>query len=244
MNNVMRKIFKKNPYQALEKAIGYSFRRRRLMETALVHRSFRHEHAEMNDDNERLEFLGDSALGLTTGAWLYKQYPKLPEGDLTRLRSQLISGKPLAQIGRNINLGAYLKLGRGEELTGGHERASNLENALEALVGAAYLDGGLAAVEKIFKKLLVPLAKQLNGPAWSDNPKGKLQEISQKQWHESPKYKVINQTGPQHAKIFRVRAELKNGAFGHGQGRTKRDAEAQAAIDTLRKLGITSDAHE
>jgi ribonuclease-3 len=238
MRNAMRNFFRPNPYRALEKAVGYSFRRRRLLETALLHRSFRHENEGIEDDNERLEFLGDSALGLAAGAWLYRRFPDLQEGDLTRLRSQITSGKPLAQLGRELGLGAYLKLGRGEQLTGGQDRASNLENALEALIGAAYLDGGMAAVEKIFKKLLVPLAEPLGDTAWEDNPKGKLQEVSQKRWRVSPKYRVLGQDGPPHAKIFRVRAELKNGAHGQGQGRTKRDAEAQAAADALRKLGV------
>ena len=151
------KSFFHNPHRALERKLGYAFRSRVLLATALMHRSHRYEATGIDADNQRLEFLGDSAFGLVATEYLFKAHETLQEGSLTCLRSRLTSGKALAQIGRSIGLGEYLKLGKGERMSGGQQRASNITDAMEAILGAAYLDRGLKAVEKIFLKLFIPL---------------------------------------------------------------------------------------
>ena len=133
----------KHPYRKLERSIGYSFRKRKLLETALIHRSFRFETEGIDSDNQRLEFLGDAVLGFVAGAFVYKRFASKQEGFLTSLRSQIISGKALAEIATKLKLGEYLQVGKGEAKSGGRCRASTLADALEAVIGAAYLDGGI-----------------------------------------------------------------------------------------------------
>jgi ribonuclease-3 len=218
-----------NPYKVLEKSIGYRFRDKSLLERALMHRSFRFEHDGINSDNQRLEFLGDAVLGLATAAYLFNTYLDKPEGDMTSLRSRVTSGKALAEVARKIELGDFLKMGRGEERSGGRDRASTLEDAMEAIIGAAWLDGGSRATDKIFKTLFVPHIMSLNGDVWADNPKGKLQEMVQACWKVSPEYSVIRREGPPHAAVFYVEVRLPDGKKATGSARSKQAAEADAA---------------
>lgn len=230
-----------NPYRPLEKNLGYSFRKKSLLATALLHRSLRFERTEQQEDNQRLEFLGDAALALVSGDYLFKNYPRLREGDLTKLRSRLTSGKALAQIGQSVQLGGWIQLGKGERKSGGHQRPSNITDALEAVIGAAYLDGGLRAVERIFKKLFLALMDGIQSPEmFEDNPKGRFQEIAQGRWRTNPHYRVVRQSGPAHARIFYVNVEIKGAVMGSGEGAAKRDAEQNAAQHALAKLGITA----
>ncbi len=231
----LRALFS-NPYRSLERKLGYSFRSRELLAMALMHRSYRYEVTGVDADNQRLEFLGDSALGLVAGEYLFKAHETLQEGALTCLRSRLTSGKALAQIGRSIGLGEYLKLGKGERMSGGQHRASNVTDAMEAILGAAYLDHGLRAVERIFLKLFIPLIEIEPDDAWSDNPKGQLQVVAQRRWQANPRYQVVGQEGPSHSKIFTVHALIKGRHLGTGRGATKRDAEQQAAGHALQQL--------
>ena len=228
--------FRKHPYANLEKTIGYSFKKRKLLEMALVHRSYRFENDNVINDNQRLEFLGDAVLGFITAFYFYKKFPDREEGGLTTLRSQLTSGKALAKLAADIHLGEYIKMGKGEKKAGGERRSSNLEDAIESLIGSVYLDGGLKAVQKIFKKIFIPLSNSLSDDMWADNPKGKLQEYSQKRWRGSPQYMIIHKHGPAHAIIFTVEARLNNGVKGTGSGANKREAEVQAAINVLKRL--------
>jgi len=223
----------RNPYRPLEKSIGYKFRRRRHLETALTHRSFRFESEESLFDNQRLEFLGDAALGLVTAHRLFEQYPGFEEGDLTRVRSRLTNLKTLAVLAARVDLGTSLKLGRGEHQSGGQQRTSNLGDALEAVIGAAFLDGGLKAVEKIFKKLFAPEVEPAVNDRWTDNPKGALQEIAQRRLHISPRYRITHEEGPAHSKIFTVEVLLNGETVGSGKGLNKRDAEMEAARAAL-----------
>lgn len=226
-----------NPYRKLEKALGYSFRKKNLLATALMHRSFRFERGGKLEDNQRLEFLGDAALSLVAGDYLYKTFPDLREGDLTMHRSHLTSGKMLAQIGQGIQLGDWLQLGKGEQKSGGHRRPSNITDAFEAVIGAAYLDGGIKAVTRIFNRLFLFLTKEVEGTdPLKDNPKGLLQEIAQQKWRANPHYRVISQTGPAHERTFFVQAEIRGAVMGSGHGHTKRAAEQSAAQDALNKL--------
>ncbi len=226
----------RNPYRPLEKKLGYRFGRRRHLETALTHRSFRFESEGVSTDNQRLEFLGDAALGLVTGAHLYEQFPDFQEGELTRIRSHLTNSKTLARIAAQIDLGAFLRLGRGEQQSGGQQRSSNLGDALEAVIGAAYLDGGIRAVTKIYKKLFVAEVHPATRNPGIDNPKGALQEVSQRRWKSSPRYRILREDGPPHAREFTVEVLLNGEPAGTGRGPNKREAEMEAARRALETL--------
>lgn len=227
------------PYRKLEKAIGYRFWRRARLEQALTHPSYRHEVDPALSDNQRLEFLGDAALGLVCAAMLYKAYPGAPEGDLTKLRSLLTSTKALADVAARVGLGAYLKLGKGELMSGGRERPTILADALEAVIGAAYLDGGLRAVERIGRALFDPGIRDLRQAVSTDNPKGELQEWAQARNAGNPRYVVTREQGPPHQRIYTVDVRIGNTVAGTGRGPNKRDAETQAAVDALARRGDT-----
>jgi ribonuclease-3 len=220
----------------LEKKLGYRFSRRRHLETALTHRSFRFESTGIDSDNQRLEFLGDAALGLLTGAYLFEKFPDFQEGDLTRVRSQLTNTKTLARIAASIDLGAFLRLGRGEQQTGGQHRSSNLGDSLEAIIGGAFVDGGLRAVKKIFHKLFAPEVESAVHDIWGENPKGALQETSQRRWKAGPRYRTIKEEGPAHERVFTVEAMINGQVVGTGHGLNKRAAEMDAARQAM--LGL------
>ena len=226
-----------NPNKALEKAIGYRFRTSELLITALTHRSFRYEAHGVEFDNQRLEFLGDAVLGFVAGAYLFDRHVEKAEGHLTTMRSRITSGRALARIASSILLGDYIMVGRGEERSGGRARTSNLADALESVIGAAYLDRGVKAVEKIFKKLFVPLLEECGEDVWGDNPKGRLQEWSQRHHKKSPVYRVTRQRGPSHAREYTIEVLINGEPMGTGAGRNKRVAEANAAEKALTGLG-------
>ncbi|MBM4142495.1 MAG: ribonuclease III [Lentisphaerae bacterium] len=226
-----------NPYRALEKSIGYRFRRRRWLEAALTHRSYRSENPSVEVDNQRLEFLGDAVLGFLTAAYLHEHFQECREGDLTAFRSRTNSGRAFAEIAGAIDLGAYMRMGRGEEKCGGRRRESTLADAFEAVVGAVYCDGGVSGAQRVFKRLLMPLLVALDGDVWVDNPKGKLQEVSQRRWRSAPQYKVVRRDGPPHASIFTVEAIVGGRVRGTGKGPSKQDAESDAALAALRRIG-------
>jgi len=228
-----------NPYRELERSIGYRFRDRSLLTAALLHRSFRFEHPQRNTDNQRLEFLGDAVLGMATAAYLFSTHADKLEGEMTTLRSQVTSGKALAHTARDINLGDFLEMGKGEERSGGRKRASNLADALEAVIGAAWVDGGSRATDKIFKTLFQPRIEALSGDVWEGNPKGQLQEITQARWKESPEYCLLSTEGPPHAAIFNVEVLLPDGNVAAGSARSKQAAEAAAARAALAILKST-----
>ncbi len=226
----------RRPYRALEKALGYKFRRQHRLELALTHPSFRFETLGVESDNQRLEFLGDAALGLVSAAYLFEHYPEFQEGQLTQVRSHLTNTRTLARIAAAILLGNYLKLGRGEQLSGGQHRSSTLSDALEAIIGAAYIDGGLRAVEKIFGKLFEAEIQPGLIEEWTDNPKGALQELCQREWHTSPRYRTIREEGPAHSRTFTVEVSVNGTVHGTGEGANKREAETVAARAALRQL--------
>jgi ribonuclease-3 len=229
---------RKNPYRELERRLGYGFGKRRFLETALTHRSFRFENEGINVDNQRLEFVGDAALGFAAAAYLYGKFRSEDEGVLTSFRSQITSGKALAGLGKEIDLGAFLRMGKGEEQSGGRKRSSNLADAMEAVIGAAYLDGGMKAVNRIFKKVFVPRLTRLSGDVWAGNPKGRLQEYCHHKWQKGPKYSVVSREGPPHALVFTAEVVLGNGTKARGKGSNKQEAEAHAARAALKKLGL------
>lgn len=232
----MLSVLRNNPYRELERALGYRFRDRSLLEQALVHPSYRYETDGVEADNQRLEFLGDAVLGMLTASYLYDAHPGKPEGDLTSLRSQMTSGRALAALGSEIGLGEYLKIGRGEERSGGRKRASNLTDAVEALIGAAWRDGGMKAAEKVVRRLVLPAAAGLESGGASVNPKGRLQELAQARWKQSPVYALTATEGPAHEASFTVEVRLPDGGCWTGQGQGKRAAETAAARAALTAL--------
>ena len=226
-------------YRAIEKKLGYRFRRRSRLDAALTHPSFRHETKDVEEDNQRLEFLGDAALGLVAAADLYRTHRDEDEGGLTDLRSRLVSRDALARLGRELDLGPHLRLGRGEELSGGRERDSTLGDAVEAVIGAVYLDGGIKGVEKVYRKQWADL-RETDTPTPLENPKGRLQELCQQRWKENPAYRITQEQGPSHNRIYTATVSIRRQHYGTGQGPNKRAAESNAAEAALKKLDASA----
>ena len=224
----------------LEATLGYRFTNRELLRQAVTHPSYRAEHPDADNDNQRLEFLGDAVLGLLTAEWLYARFPSKPEGELTRMRSALTSGQTLCDVGREASIGSHLLAGRGEAASGGLDRPSNITDAVEALIGAAWLDGGMRAAEAVFETLFADRLRRVGRDVKQINPKGTLQEYAQKHWNMPPAYTVSAETGPSHQRTYTVTVRLPDGreAAGHGSG--KRTAEASAAEAMLAQLDDTA----
>lgn len=227
-------IFRTHPYRALEKRIGYRFWRRRRLTQALTHPSFRHEAGTLAEDNQRLEFLGDAALSLAAALVLFEARPDASEGEMTKMRSLLTSTKALATVAGRIELGTFLQLGKGEETSGGRQRSSVLADALEAVIGAAFVDGGARAVQAIFRTLFLPLLRELEETEEVENPKGVLQEWAQRAHTKNPRYTILNEEGPAHQRIYTVAVWVGDMELGTGVGPNKREAETAAALSALR----------
>lgn len=225
-----------NTYRTLEKSIGYRFKKKTLLELALTHPSYRYEDKTVSDDNQRLEYLGDAVLSLLTAEHLFKTRPDAREGDMSKLRSRLTQDRKLAKIGASIGIGEFLHLGRGEEKNGGAKRASNLADAVEALIGAAWTDGGARAAHKIFKKVFLPeLDAMQDGSAEKSNPKGDLQEYAQRHDHGIPAYKTIETSGPEHDRLFTVEVSACEKSW-KATASSKREGERKAALQALEDL--------
>jgi ribonuclease-3 len=227
---------RRSPYRAIERRLGYAFRQHRLLETALIHRSFRFETSGVTDDNQRMEFLGDAALGLVAAAHVYRVHEEHDEGVLTEIRSRITCGHALARIARELDLGPLIRMGKGEEQTGGRTRPSILADALEAVIGAAYLDGGLRAVERIYNTLFAPLVAGQGKAARVGNPKGDLQQIAQREHRTDPRYRLVRSEGPSHQKVFTVDVLLGQTVIAEGSGLSRREAEARAATHAIELL--------
>ena len=213
-----------------EEVIGYHFKNEKLLRQALTHSSYANErHMKKHSDNERLEFLGDAVLEIISSDFLYRNYPDKPEGELTKLRASIVCEPTLALCTKEISLGDYLLLGNGEDQTGGRERKSILSDALEAVIGAIYLDGGFAnAKEFVLKYILTDIEhKQL----FYDS-KTILQEVVQGE-HASLTYELTDESGPDHNKSFSVNACIGDRVIGSGSGHTKKAAEQEAAYQAL-----------
>ncbi|QHI70603.1 ribonuclease III [Tichowtungia aerotolerans] len=220
-------------FQGLEKRIGYRFKDKQLLKASLTHPSYRYENPDVESDNQRLEFLGDSVLGLLAADALMKVHPEAPEGELTKFKSALASGASLARVAADLDLGGSLRMGRGEEAAGGAERESNLEDALEALIGAIWMDGGLKAVRRFFDRHIFQVLENTE-PAML-NPKGTLQEFAQKKGFGIPEYSVVEESGPDHDRRFKVKVTVSTFVF-RGDGRSRREAEKVAAEKAVRSL--------
>ena len=220
--------------ESLEKKLGYRFRDRALLGEALNHSSYANEHRGGLGSNERLEFLGDSVLGFVSAEYLFREHPDLPEGDLTRMRASLVCGQSLYEVARELELGSYLKLGRGEEAGGGRERQSILADATEAVFAAVYLDGGIQPVRELIVRVLLSQA-----PAAEERRdyKTTLQEVVQRRSGQVLTYHMLSQSGPDHNKTFLFEVRLNDESVGCGEGHSKKEAEQAAARDALEKMG-------
>lgn len=224
-------MLRPNPYRSLEQTLGHRFRKRRHLQTALTHPSALHEGADEGvDNNQRMEFFGDAVLGMLAAEWLTLNCPDLREGRMTQIRSDLTNGNTLAQVGRAWNISAHLILGRGEDNTGGRDRDSNLADAVEAILAAVYLDGGIRAVRKVFNRHFVAQITDLaDRPTKTGNPKGQLQEFVQGKWKTNPVYRIEDETGPAHDRNYEAAVYLDDRKLATGIGSSKRTAEMQAA---------------
>ena len=221
---------------ALEERLGYSFRNRALLETALTHSSYANENrASGIVCNERLEFLGDSVLGVTVADFLYRHFPDMPEGRMTRLRAELVCEQSLHRVALELHLGDYLCLGKGEEHNGGRKRASILSDAVEAVIAAMYLDAGMETAAGFIHRCLLDDVRAIETPTFTDY-KTSLQELVQRHSGQVLSYELVGEEGPDHAKTFRVQVCLNGDPIGRGIGRTKKEAEQAAAANALEAL--------
>lgn len=209
---------------------------RGLFEQAFTHRSYLNESKEKVESNERLEFLGDSILSVVISEYLFQTYPDFNEGVLTNLRSLLVNTKSIGETARDLGFGAELKLSKGEEESQGRENQSLLADSYEAFLGALYIDQGMTAAKQFVTDTLIPKAKNLVAKNALKDPKSLLQEQVQARKHSSPVYKVHQEDGPAHAKIFTVGVYIDEALLGEGKGRSKQEAEEYAAKQALEKL--------
>ncbi len=222
---------------AVETMLSYRFHDPCLLGQALVHRSHLHAYGdERIEANERLEFLGDAVLGLVTNAYLYLEYTDLEEGDLTRLKSKLVCGASLARVAQRLELGDHILMSRGEAATGGRDRDSILADAVEAIIGAVYLDGGLEAAQGVIERWLFDHADEILEHRALANDKSRLQEIVQARHRVPPRYRVLETTGPDHERVFTVEVLFGDRVLGVGRGANKKSAEQQAAGCALQRL--------
>ena len=220
--------------EALEEKLGYRFNQRALLENALTHSSYANENkARGCQSNERLEFLGDSVLGMVTADYLFRTHPDLPEGDLTRTRAALVCEGSLVEVAQQLDLGAYLKLGKGEDAGGGRERPSIVADAVEAVLAAVYLDGGIGSARRLIQHFILDREEEKSA---SRDYKTALQELIQRQSGQVLAYRLTGAQGPDHAKVFSVEVDLNGATVGRGQGRSKKEAEQMAAKAAIEKL--------
>jgi ribonuclease-3 len=226
----------KTKLAAIEELLGYAFDNRELLAQAFIHRSFINEYREGPlQHNERLEFLGDSVLGLTVADYLYHRLPDYPEGQLSQIRSRLVDATSCAQYLQKLSLGEFILLGKGERMTEGQTKPSILADVFEALLGAIYLDAGLATTKSFLLLHFESLFESAIGSP-PRNYKAELQDFSQKRFQKTPIYKIIEETGPEHAKIFHVLVFINDEEAGSGTGSSKKEAEQRAAFDALSKV--------
>jgi ribonuclease-3 len=221
---------------ALQKALGISFNNPPLLEQALVHSSYLNENPAITASNQRLEFLGDAVLGLVIAQELYRRLPQSSEGKMTELRSLLVRGDALSHLARSISLGSYLYMGKGEEASGGRDKPANLAGALEAVMGAIFLDQGFNMARDFILKLMDKEIKKALSQGIAPDYKSQLQELIQARHQPAPTYQVIEATGPDHDRSFTVEVRLGDTVLGRGRGKSKKSAEEEAARSALQQL--------
>ena len=215
--------------ERLEQRLGYTFQDRSYLENALTHSSYANENKGKSlGSNERLEFLGDSVLGMVVADYLYRNHPDMPEGELTRTRAALVCEESLVEVARKLELGSYLQLGKGEDAGGGRQRPSIQADAVEAVIAAVYLDGGIGSARKLITKfILTNNQRELDGG--SRDYKTALQELVQRESGQVLSYRLMGESGPDNAKVFKVEVSLNGEPVGAGEGRSKKEAEQNAA---------------
>lgn len=223
-------------WKALEKNIGYHFQNIGLLRNALTHSSYANENKKSSGSNERLEFLGDSVLGYVVADYLFCHCPHLPEGELTKTRAALVCEKACCGFSRQLEVGKYLLLSHGEQNSGGASRSSILADAFEAIIAAIYLDGGMEEARSLILRFIKPMLQTARPKPFKDY-KTMLQEIIQKNPEESLEYVLTGESGPDHDKHFTVEVHLNSNVIGKGGGRSKKEAEQQAAREALELMG-------
>ncbi len=230
------------PLDAFQSVLAYSFRKPDLLREALTHKSYLNEirgseEDKAAQDNERLEFLGDAVLDLVISEHLIALYPLSSEGDLSKMKSRIVSEVTLARVAKRLDVGKFLLLGRGEERTRGREKPSLLADALEAVIAAVYLDGGYETARAVLLKIFEEEIQRLDRHPADIDYKTELQECCQREFDVLPTYRVLRESGPDHQKLFEIQLTIKDDLFGVGRGRSKKEAEQQAAKQALEKLG-------
>jgi ribonuclease III len=220
--------------RTLARRLGCRFQDLSLLDRALRHSSYTYEHPEAGPSNEQWEFLGDAVLALIVSHLLLEMFPEASEGELSRRRAALVNARQLAAVARGLDLGDCLLLGRGEARQAGQEKPSLLADALEAVLAAAYLDGGFQKAQRLVRRWFAPILAQQDSLSWQD-PKTALQELIQARHKLSPTYHLLEQTGPSHARRFRVELRLGKTALAQGEGPSKKQAEQQAARAALER---------
>jgi ribonuclease-3 len=222
---------------SLQELLDVKFKSPSLLEQALVHSSCLNEYpGAAPGSNERLEFLGDAVLGFIVAEKLYKDFPDLAEGEMTRIRSVLVQRAALAQVAKKLKLGDYLYLGKGEEASGGRQKPANLSGALEAVIAAIFLDRGLAVTRKLVLRLLAGELKRVVGEGKNADYKSQLQELVQSKYHSAPAYRTLQATGPDHDRRFTVAVVIGDRVLGEGSGKSKKLAETNAAHNALERF--------
>ena len=220
---------RKKELQLFEKHAGTRFRRLEFLNQAFTHRSFAHEAGENGENNERLEFLGDSVLGLVVAQYLYETLPDQPEGELARIKSFVVSEASLSEIARGLRVDNFILIGKGEEYSGGRSKKTILADCLEAIIGAYYLDSGFQPAERFIHGMLIPEINKVLEDRHAKDYKTLLQEYVQKRMKTYPKYRVVQKTGPDHDKTFWIEVHVGDRSFGSGKGKNKKEAEQEAA---------------
>ncbi|MFW5991734.1 MAG: ribonuclease III [Halanaerobiaceae bacterium] len=235
----MVQYFFSNIIKKFEKEIGIEFSQKKLLQRAITHKSFSNEKEQYNlKNNERLEFLGDSVLSIIISTYIFDNFPDYPEGELAKMRSVIVSEPILAIKARELNLGKYLLLGKGEEQTGGRDRDSIMADAMEALIAAVYLDRGFEFTSNYIIDLFKDTIKKVEKGKYIQDYKTMLQEIIQKKSINPPVYLVVEETGPDHNKEFKIEVKHNKELLGIGTGKSKKEAEQDAARTALEKLGL------
>lgn len=224
----------------LSARLGVKFKDLTILHKALIHSSYANEAKEKNIvHNERLEFLGDAVLELASSTYLYMQFPQMPEGQLTKTRASIVCSSSLAELARTLHLGDYLLLGHGEEMSGGRDRQTNLEDVFEAVIGAIYLDQGWDVAKDYVIRQLMPLFKQVEQGAILKDYKTILQEVVYQEAQQTVSYELVSTSGPDHDKTFTFNVKITGKVMGTGTGRSKKDAEQKAAKEALAKIAPT-----
>lgn len=223
--------------ETLEKKLGYSFKNKDLLIEALTHKSFYHENPEKaRSFNERLEFLGDAALGCVMAAYLFNHPYSFPESIMSKIKSFMVKGANLYDVAQRLELGSFIRLGKGEEETGGRQKRSILANAMEAVLGAIFIDGGYDKVAEVIQNLFKERLNYVIASGQYHDYKTELQEMTQTLYGVLPEYRIVSQVGEEHKKLFTVEVIINGRAMGSGMGKSKKDAQMMAAREAIRRL--------